>query len=152
MAEFEPAVEITLENEGGLVDDPDDPGGLTKYGISQRKYPNLDIRNLTVEDAKAIYLRDFWKFGGITSQPVANKIFDTYVNMEHNAIKIAQRLVIVMDDGLYGPVTERAINLETPEVFLPRYRIDLVNYYLDIVKNNPREAKFLTGWLRRARQ
>jgi len=110
MANFEPAIEITLKNEGGLVDDPADPGGLTKFGLSQRSYPNVDIKNLTIEDAKAIYLKDFWKFGGITDQSIANKIFDSYVNMEHAAIKIAQKTVgFSKQDGVYGPVTETAI-------------------------------------------
>ena len=50
----------TLEVEGGLVDHPNDPGGLTNHGISQRAYPNLDIRALTREQAIAIYHRDYW--------------------------------------------------------------------------------------------
>ena len=62
---FDLAIPIVLENEGGYVNDPADPGGETKYGISKRSYPALDIKNLTVEQATAIYLRDFWQFGGI---------------------------------------------------------------------------------------
>lgn len=152
MALFEDSINTVLENEGGYVNDQNDSGGETNFGISKKSYPNLDIKSLTVEDAKAIYLRDFWKFGGITSQPVATKLLDSYVNMGHNAIKIAQRLVNMDDDGIFGTKTEHAINLETPEIFLSRYRIDLVNYYLDIVKVTPSKAKFLLGWLRRARQ
>ena len=48
-----------LGHEGGLSDNPKDPGGLTKWGISQRSYPHLDIRNLKVEEAVEIYKRDF---------------------------------------------------------------------------------------------
>jgi lysozyme family protein len=153
MANFEPAIEITLKNEGGLVDDPADPGGLTKFGLSQRSYPNVDIKNLTIEDAKAIYLKDFWKFGGITDQSIANKIFDSYVNMEHAAIKIAQKTVgFSKQDGVYGPVTETAINSFTAENFLPLYRANLVQHYKDIVAANPEESKFLEGWENRANQ
>jgi len=58
-----------VDVEGGLVNNPDDPGGLTKYGISQRAYPNLDIANLSVADAMAIYDRDY-------IQPVAARVDD----------------------------------------------------------------------------
>ena len=57
---FDIAFDRLMGHEGGLVDHPNDPGGLTKFGISQRSYPNIDIRKLTREDSKAIYRRDFW--------------------------------------------------------------------------------------------
>jgi hypothetical protein len=60
LAEFEQAVEFTLAWENGYTNNPDDPGGETKYGISKRSYPTLDIFNLTLEQAKAIYYRDYW--------------------------------------------------------------------------------------------
>ena len=153
MAEFEPAVEITLENEGGLVDSPSDPGGLTNFGLSQRSYPDLDIRNLTKEQAKEIYLRDFWKFSGITDQSIANKIFDSYVNMEHEAIKIAQGILgFSQQDGVYGTQTEQRLNQQAPEPFLETYRAALTQHYEAIVAANPKESVFLAGWLRRAAQ
>jgi lysozyme family protein len=152
MAEFEPAIEVVLKNEGGLVDAPNDPGGLTNFGLSQRSYPNVDIRNLTVAEATAIYLKDFWKFGGINNQDVATKLFDSYVNMEHAAIKIAQGIAVVTEDGVYGPGTEAAINNISPTAFLMQYRTALEQHYLDIVAKNPSEAEFLNGWLRRAKQ
>ena len=57
---FDIAFSRLIDSEGGLTDNPKDPGGLTKFGISQRSYPDIDIRNLTLDQAKAIYLRDFW--------------------------------------------------------------------------------------------
>src|SRR5690606_28008981 len=54
---FRRAVEVVLKHEGGYVNNPSDPGGETKYGISKRSYPELDIANLTQEDAIAIYYR-----------------------------------------------------------------------------------------------
>ena len=57
---FDRIIEFTLQEEGGYVNNPADPGGMTKYGISKRSYPNLDIANLTIDQAKAIYERDFW--------------------------------------------------------------------------------------------
>jgi lysozyme family protein len=60
MKEFERAVNFTLKMEGGLSEDKDDPGGTTKYGISKRAYPNLNIKDLSLEGAKAIYYKDYW--------------------------------------------------------------------------------------------
>lgn len=57
---FETAIAYVLRYEGSLSDDKRDPGGLTKFGISQRAYPDLDIAGLTLNEAKQIYLRDYW--------------------------------------------------------------------------------------------
>ena len=60
MQTFHDCIAHVLAAEGGLVNDPKDPGGVTKFGISQRSYPALDIRALTLDDAKTIYQRDYW--------------------------------------------------------------------------------------------
>ena len=60
MLNFEVAFEHLLRWEGGYVDDPDDLGGETKYGITKRRYPDLDIGALTAEEARRIYRRDFF--------------------------------------------------------------------------------------------
>ena len=152
MADFNEAIAPLLADEGGYVNDPSDPGGETKYGISKRSFPGLDIANLTKEQAEAIYRTHFWLFDGVLSQPVANKLFNEYVNMEHNAIKMAQRTLTLTEDGVFGPATLKAVNSEDPVSFLQRYRNELVDYYLRLVEENPAEAKYLKGWLNRARQ
>ncbi len=152
MADFYKAILTVLRNEGGLVDNPHDPGGITKYGISKRSYPNLDIAKLTIDEAEAIYQKDFWKFSGILDQNVATKLFDTYVNMQHNAIKIAQSLVHVAIDGNYGPQTENVINTQNPGEFLRQYRSAIAQHYKDIVESHPDKSVFLKGWLARAAQ
>jgi lysozyme family protein len=60
MAVFDDVMEFIFKWEGGYVDHPDDPGGATNFGISQRSYPDLDIKNLTKEEAKKIYYEDYW--------------------------------------------------------------------------------------------
>ena len=60
MALFDDAMDVVLEHEGGPVSDPDDLGGTTNYGISQAAHPEVDIASLTLEDAKYIYLSDYW--------------------------------------------------------------------------------------------
>jgi lysozyme family protein len=152
MADFSIAIKTVLANEGGLVDDYSDPGGLTNFGISQRSYPNIDIRNLTVEGATEIYHRDFWKFDGINDQDIATKLFDAFVNMGAAAIRLMQRLVNVTQDGQYGPMTEKAINQYDPGMLLIHYRESLCIYYQELVQKNPKLGKFLTGWLKRANQ
>lgn len=152
MAEFEPAVEITLENEGGYTWDASDPGGETNFGISKRSYPDVDIRNLTRDEAKAIYLRDFWKFGGIEDQDVANKVFDAFVNMGHEAIKLLQTVLGLSPDGEYGPQTESHVNATDASNLLMAYRTALVDFYAHLVAERPSDEKFLAGWTRRANQ
>ena len=151
---FDLAIPIVLENEGGYVNDPADPGGETKYGISKRSYPALDIKNLTVEQATAIYLKDFWQFDGIIDQRVANKLFDAYVNLKHIAMKYAQAIVFkaLTPDGIFGPETEDAINRADPNAFLTTFRAKLVKHYEDWVAAHPEEHKDLEGLLRRANQ
>ena len=152
MADFNLAIPIVLENEGGLVDNKNDPGGLTKYGISRKAYPNLDIKNLTRDAAIEIYRRDFWKFDGVNDQRLATKIFDAYVNMGHTAIKLLQKLLGQVQDGGWGPNTQAAVNSRIPELLLQNYRDALVQHYQDIVDANPSEIVFLGGWLVRAKQ
>lgn len=79
---FLACVGLVVGVEKGLVDDPADPGGLTKYGISQRSYPTLDIRNLTQADAQGLYWRDFFVPAGCDTMPVelAYVVFDSAVN------------------------------------------------------------------------
>jgi len=105
---FRKAVEIVLRHEGGLVDHPADPGGLTNFGISQRAYPGLDIRNLTREQAAAIYHRDYWLpvKGDELPPEVATVLFDMAVNMGvSRAVRLLQRSLNVPQDGLLGPRT-----------------------------------------------
>jgi len=59
METFNEIIEVILEHEGGYVDDPHDRGGETKYGITKRFYPNVDIKNLRNEQAKIIYHQDY---------------------------------------------------------------------------------------------
>lgn len=65
---FDRVMAFILAEEGGLVNNPADPGGLTKYGISKRAYPTLDIANITVDDAKAIYRNNYWNTLGLDGE------------------------------------------------------------------------------------
>jgi lysozyme family protein len=79
---FDAAFGMIVGVEGGYVNDPQDPGGETKYGISKRRYPNEDIANLTLERAKFLYQRDYWAANGCDKLPwtEAFLVFDSAVN------------------------------------------------------------------------
>ena len=118
MANFDNAIDITLGWEGGpaITDDPDDPGGLTRYGISQRAYPDEDIRALTEERAREIYREDYWnrvRGNGIRYGEVAAAVFDMAVNtgirqasleLQRAVNHVAGRSELV-EDGIIGPRT-----------------------------------------------
>ena len=159
---FQQAIRITLQNEGGLVNNPADPGGLTKFGISQRSYPTLDIRNLTVAQATAIYYRDFWSkypYDQIIFVPLACKVFDTCVNLgQARGIKLLQRCLqvngspTIIADGGFGPGTLKAINNTDGPTLIAAYRGAQAAYYNAVVAANPQDQQFLRGWLARAAQ
>ncbi len=157
MASFELAVTITLQHEGGLVDDPHDPGGITKYGISKHAYPKLDIKGLTVDDAKAIYRRDYWQYGGIADQSIANKVFDMAVlTSPRNANKLLQLACgacghNVKPDGCLGPMSLSAINAIPPYELLTTYKAELTQHFGDLIEKNPNLKRYQQGWENRVR-
>ncbi len=103
---FEGIFDRLLGHEGGYVNDPKDLGGETNWGISKRSYPTLDIKNLSREQAKAIYLKDFWTplNGEQLYDGVAWQLFDMAVNSGIGAaIRTYQKAIGVVDDGHFGP-------------------------------------------------
>ena len=148
MSAFERAFERTLGHEGGHVNDPRDPGGETKYGISQRAYPNLDIANLTIEDCKQLYQRDYWRpiRGDELPEEVAMALFDAAVNHGvRTAVRMMQRAVGVRDDGIIGPRTIEAAHLIEPARFVARFLGDRLMFYADLQT----WPTFGRGWARR---
>lgn len=108
MDNFDICIAPVLRSEGGISNHPLDKGALTRFGISQRSYPKLDIAALTVEQAKALYRRDYWDANKCDQYPlpVAFEFFDCAVNCgASTATRILQRALNVADDGIIGPVT-----------------------------------------------
>lgn len=132
---FARAIAILLEEEGGLADDPHDPGGLTKYGISQRSYPSLDIRALTPEAAAAIYARDFWPACGADKLPwpLCLFVFDHAVNAGSvAAIKCLQRAAHVGADGRLGPLTLGAVQRANQRLLCRQFNVERCRYYMSL--------------------
>ena len=154
MKNFDEIIEQVLEHEGGYVNDPKDLGGETKYGITKRFYPDVDIKNLTIEQATEIYKKDYWDKNRVESLPqnLWHIYFDMCVNMgKRTAVKVLQRAAnnkgrdIDVDGGL-GPMTIKALK----GVELDRVRAFRVKYYVDLITARPEQEKFFLGWFRRA--
>ena len=108
MQTFPDCISHVLAAEGGLVNDPKDPGGVTKFGISQRAYPALNIRALSLDDAKAIYHRDYWApiHGEEFPAGLDLVVLDHAINAgPDRANTLLQGLITTPDDVIMGPVT-----------------------------------------------
>lgn len=111
--DFDTAFHRLLGHEGGYVSAAqaartNDRGGETKYGISKRAYPDLDIASLSLDDCKQIYKRDYWNALQMEHLPegVRFDLFDMAVNSGvSQAVKTLQRAVGAGEDGKLGPVT-----------------------------------------------
>jgi lysozyme family protein len=156
---FAAAVGVVLVHEGGYVNNPADPGGETKYGISKRAYPELDIASLTREQAAEIYYRDWWdkyRYGDVKDQDVATKVFDLSVNMgPATAHRLLQEALVFLDypveiDGIIGPQTIAAANKADPRRLLQVLRWLAAHHYYRIAAQRPQSRAFLIGWLNRA--
>lgn len=111
--DFDTAFERVLSYEGGYIQDPRDPGGETKFGISKRAYPMEDIKGMTLDRAKVIYRRDYWGAAGCDTLPAGLRlhVFDLAVHSGvRAAIKALQRAVGEAPDGILGPRTLLAVD------------------------------------------
>lgn len=114
MTTFEQALDFVLEHEGCFSDDPADAGGLIRWGISQKNHPDVDVRNLTKEQAIAIYQSEYWNVCKCGDMPpaLAFVMFDMAVNQGVGvAVRDLQKLLGVKVDGIIGPETLGSINI-----------------------------------------
>lgn len=144
---FDRVIELVLALEGGYVNDPLDPGGETRYGISKRAYPDLDIEGLTKEQAIKIYKADYWDANQVSRLPrsVQLAFFDACVNIGPSwAKKLLQRTVKTTEDGIIGLKTLAACS-QYPGILYQDYLAERALYYS---KLKPFD-RFGRGWLRR---
>lgn len=173
MARFEDAIPVVLKHEGGWSNNPNDPGGPTKYGVSLRWLKTQgfagdldhdgdvdaqDVRLITPEIATAFYRDEFWKpaYGRMLSQAVATKVFDTAVNTGPMvAHRILQRALAALGkpvtaDGWLGEKTLLAVDQCDAGDLLARFRFYQREFYAAVIAKNPRLAAFARGWENRA--
>ena len=173
------AAEI-VAREGGYVNDPDDPGGATNFGVTLATLQRLgidktgdgrvdirDVRGLTRADAERIFVEHYFRKPRLAELPasVQASVFDMYVNAGTNAIKILQRLVSrrgfkTGDDGMIGPGTLSAVRgaaAAAPKFLPDAYGIARRNYYYALGDMRPASRKFARrkdggkgGWITRA--
>ena len=148
IARFDAAFKALIDHEGGYVNHPKDPGGETKFDITKRSYPHLNIRDLTLDDARAIYRRDFWDRLQCDALPLAARfqVFDAAVNSgPGNAARWLQAAAGVAQDGLIGPATRQAIDAMHPAALVARFNAARL-LFMTSLSTWP---TFSRGWARR---
>lgn len=148
MNNFDICITPVLKNEGGNSNHPLDGGKLTRFGISQRSYPKLDIGALTAEQAKALYKRDFWDANQLDQFPlvVAFEFFDCAINCgAGTAARLLQRAVGVAEDGIVGPITLAAVGKFNADKLAKRMLARRMQFYTKL-SNWP---SFGAGWVNR---
>ena len=171
-----------VAREGGYVNDPDDPGGATKYGVTihtmrrlgldltgDGRITHADVKRLTREQAETIFVEHYWQRPRISALPDALQasVFDMYVNAGSNAVKVLQRLLADMGhdlaaDGAIGPQTIAAAHkaaAAAPDLIADAYGIARRNYYYALADSRPASRKFARrrdggkgGWITRAEE
>lgn len=129
--------------------DPDDPGGETKYGIDKRSHPHLNIRKLTEAEAKDIYWREYWTPMAAEQFPwrLAWVLADIAVNNGRTrAIIWGQELAGAEVDGRLGPKTIAAWKKDHAR--LGKALLDRRERFYNAIATG-RRKKFLKGWLNR---
>ena len=157
---FDQAFAILIGHEGGFSLDPHDNGNWTgamvnrgvlkgtKYGISAGAYPSEDIKNLTLERAKALYLRDYWGPAGCTAVPpgICFDLFDTAVNSGvGRAVRLLQRTVGTVEDGALGPKTLQAVSSMPVSRLVARFNAQRLLFMTD----TPTWRNHGRGWAKR---
>ncbi len=180
MKSVQEIAEEIVAREGGFVDDPDDPGGATKYGVTIATLRRLgldltgdgrvdveDVKRLGRDQARDIFIEHYYYRPGINKLPEAIRpsVFDMYVNAGANAIRILQGLLrkmgwMVAVDGVIGPETIEATWAAyeaAKEHFANAYGIERRNYYYRLADRRPASRKYARrrdgskgGWILRA--
>jgi lysozyme family protein len=146
--DWDSAIAFVLKMEGSYTLDPNDPGGETKFGISKKAYPSLDIANLTEEQAKEIYLRDYWNPCSCDELPPALAIcvFDTAVNQGiTKAKRILQISLDVTVDGVIGDKTVAAA-FKANSYHVKKFLANRMSEYMRLINANPSLMVFAINW------
>lgn len=135
-------------HEGGYVNDPRDPGGETRWGISKAANPQEDIKHLSQERAAEIYRTKYWRAGHCDDLPpeVQFDMFDATINHgPGNSIRFLQRAAGVADDGQFGPISLAAVHKANPLALLARFNGHRLQFMTDLTT----WKTYNRGWARR---
>lgn len=148
MTLFETACQFVLSTEGGWSNDPNDDGGLTRFGISSLSHPDVDLENLTVEQATEIYRERYWEVARCDKFPpkLAVALFDGAVqHSPKQAIRFMQRALMVAVDGVVGPQTLTAAKALNEGAILARF----LSYRMLLYAAHSDWGHYGLGWTRR---
>jgi len=182
MKTLQELVDEIIRREGGYVNDPDDPGGATNFGVTigtmkrlgldldgDGRITSKDVRVLSKEQAAEIFIKQYYERPHINllPDPLQPSVMDMYVNAAGNAVKILQRLLREFDepvtvDGALGPQSAKAADramAKAPDFFVDAYGIARRNYYYRLAENRPTLRKYARrrdggkgGWIKRAEE
>ena len=171
-----------IAREGGYVNDPDDPGGATKFGVTIHTMRRLgldldgdgdvdarDVQRLTRDQAEEIFLKHYFFGPKIDQLPQSLRatVFDMFVNAGGNAIRILQRLLndmgyAVQVDGALGPQSigaAKSAERTASDHLADAYGIARRNYYYALADRRPASRKYARrrdggkgGWIKRAEE
>lgn len=178
MADFSKAISMIMAHEGGLVNNKNDPGEITNFGISLKFLKShieedvdkdgdidaQDILKLTREQAVHIYKTQWWdkyNYGAILDQTIATKIFDFAVNMgaskAHSLMQTSLNNAFSLKlscDGVLGPATIHTINCihdgDEEQILITEYCNTVWSFYQSLIRKNPKLKVFEKGWKNRA--
>jgi len=159
MSLFENAVRFVLQNEGGYVSDCRDYGGPTNYGISSRSNPDINLDDLSRDEAVDLYRDRYWhrwNLSLLTIQNVASKVLDLVVWMgPTHGVKVLQRALRavgrpVKEDGVLGAETAGMANVTDERRLLPAMRSEAAGRIREILAKDKSQEKFKKGWLNRS--
>jgi lysozyme family protein len=155
------ALRFVLRWEGGFVDHPNDPGGRTNKGVTQKVYdgwrarqalPARDVKVMDDAELQAIYAADYWvpPRCDLLGSPLDLVQFDTAVNMGvSRAVRFLQTGIGCPVDGDFGPGTERALALCDVGSTVAAYCQQREAFYRGLVQRKPQMGVFLRGWMNR---
>jgi len=180
MKSVEAIADEIVRREGGYVNDPDDPGGPSNFGVTigtlraaqmdldaDGDVDTDDLRRLTHAQARKIFIERYYERPGIGNlpEPLEASVFDMYVNAGANAVRILQRLLVDMGqridvDGAIGAQTADAAAIafaSAPDYLVDAYGIARRNYYYQLADRRPASRKYARrrdggkgGWITRA--
>ena len=157
---FDKAFELLIGHEGGFTQNPKDAGNWTggkvgigkllgtKYGIAANSYPDLDIKNLTLDHAKLIYKRDYWNKARCDELPIdlAFHVFDMCVNSGiSRGVKLLQKTVGTTEDGIIGAKTLAAVKSMDVNQAVLLYNANRLQFYTSLKDF----SNFGKGWTNR---
>tara|TARA_B100000902_G_scaffold399819_1_gene472749 strand:- start:3433 stop:3960 length:528 start_codon:yes stop_codon:yes gene_type:complete len=156
-------LEMVLGHEGSFSDDPDDRGGATMMGVTQKVYEEWmgrevtkdEMREMPREHIDQIYKDNYWDVIQADLLPggLDIAVFDLAINAgTGRSAKILQSIVGAKEDGAIGSRTIEKVMQHNPSDVLEKFTKKRKEFYDSIVKNNPSQKKFIKGWTRRNKE